>query len=122
VLDLLLHGGTIVSEYGILKGSVVVDDGKIASVSSSADVQADVRVNVSGLYVLPGLIDTHVHFRDPGMTQKEDFVTGTRSAAKGGVTTIFDMPTTLPMVTSKQRFAHACERHSCCREESLQSR
>jgi allantoinase len=104
VVDLLLSGGTIVSDTGLLKASVAVDNGKVVSVTTSDSLPADVRVDASGLFLLPGLIDTHVHFRDPGMVQKEDFVTGTRSAAKGGVTTVFDMPTTFPIVTSRQRF------------------
>jgi allantoinase len=109
VIDLLLHGGTLVSENGTMKASVAVNHGKVVSLGASDNLQANSKVDVSGLYLLPGLIDTHVHFRDPGMVQKEDFVTGTRSAAKGGVTTIFDMPTTLPIVTSKERFAEKLE-------------
>jgi allantoinase len=104
VVDLLIYGGTIVSDSDTLKASVAIDNGKIVSVSTSDSPQADVRIDASGLFLLPGLIDTHVHFREPGMVQKEDFVTGTRSAAKGGVTTVFDMPTTLPIVTSQRRF------------------
>jgi len=102
--DLLIRGGTVVTERGTMIASILVDGGKVTSVGPSQDtVRADEVVDASGLYVLPGLIDTHVHFRDPGMAQKEDFLTGTRSAAKGGVTTVFDMPTTQPVVTSKER-------------------
>jgi len=101
--DLLIRAGTIVTEHGMMKGSILVEKGKVSSVSRSQDaLRADEEIDASGLYVLPGLIDTHVHFRDPGMTQKEDFETGTKSAAKGGVTTVFDMPTTQPVVTSRQ--------------------
>lgn len=102
--DLLIRGGTVVTERGMMIASILVDGGKVISVGQSQHtVQADEVVDASGLYVLPGLIDTHVHFRDPGMIQKEDFLTGTRCAAKGGVTTVFDMPTTQPVVTSKER-------------------
>ena len=105
VPDLLIHGGRIVTANGTIDGSILVDKGKIVSISEKNIVaHADVETDASGLYVLPGLIDTHVHFRDPGMIQKEDFLTGTRSAAKGGVTTVFDMPTTQPVVTSRQKF------------------
>lgn len=103
--DLLIRGGTIVTERGMMKASILVEKGKVLSVSQPQDtLQADEEVDASGLYVLPGLIDTHVHFRDPGMTQKEDFLSGTRSAVKGGVTTVFDMPTTQPVVTSSRQF------------------
>jgi allantoinase len=104
VPDLLIHGGRVVTEKGTIDASILVDKGKIVSVSSQSTVHADVEIDASGLYVFPGLIDTHVHFRDPGMIQKEDFLSGTRSAAKGGVTTVFDMPTTQPVVTSRQKF------------------
>jgi len=104
VPDLLIRGGTIVTANEALKASILVNKGKIISISTQDNVHADEEFDATGLHVLPGLIDTHVHFRDPGMTQKEDFLSGTRSAAKGGVTTIFDMPTTQPVITSKQQF------------------
>ncbi len=102
--DLLIRGGTVVARDGLLKASILVDKGKVISISTRVNIQADDEFDATGLHVLPGLIDTHVHFRDPGMTQKEDFLSGTRSAAKGGVTTVFDMPTTQPVVTTRQRF------------------
>lgn len=102
--DLLIRNGTIITANNIVKASILVDKGRIVSVSNQDVGHADLEVDASGLYVLPGLIDTHVHFRDPGMTQKEDFLSGTRAAAKGGVTTVFDMPTTQPVVTSKEKF------------------
>lgn len=109
VPDLLIRGGTIVTKDGALKASVLVDNGRVISISTKGNVHADEEFDATRLYVLPGLIDTHVHFRDPGMTQKEDFLSGTRSAAKGGVTTIFDMPTTQPVVTTRQRFLEKIE-------------
>ncbi len=109
VPDLLIRGGTIVTKDGALKASILVDKGKIVSISTQRNVQADVEFDATGLHVLPGLVDSHVHFRDPGMTQKEGFLSGTRSAAKGGVTTIFDMPTTQPVVTTRQRFLEKIE-------------
>jgi len=104
VPDLLIRGCSIVMTGGVLKASIHVDKGKIVSISTQNNAHADEEIDATGLYVLPGLIDTHVHFRDPGMTQKEDFLSGTRSAAKGGTTTIFDMPTTQPVVTSRWQF------------------
>ena len=80
-----------------------IRDGRIVAVAES--VRAAEEVDARGLLVLPGLIDAHVHLRDPGMTYKEDFGTGTRSAAVGGVTTVFDMPNTLPPVATADGFA-----------------
>ena len=64
--------------------------------------EADRVLELEGLHVLPGVIDEHVHFRDPGMTYKEDFLTGTRAAAAGGITTVFDMPNTIPLVNTEK--------------------
>ena len=74
---------------------IKVEDGKIADISKSP-LTGDETVDVKGNYVLPGFIDPHIHFRDPGLTQKEDFKTGSMSAANGGFTTVIDMPNTLP--------------------------
>lgn len=69
---------------------------------SLADKPATEVYDVSGKYLLPGCIDTHCHFRDPGATAKEDFTTGTQAAIAGGVTTVFDMPNTNPSVLNEQ--------------------
>ena len=74
---------------------IKVKDGKIADISKSP-IKADECIDIKGNYVMPGFIDPHVHFRDPGLTQKEDFRTGSLSAANGGFTTVIDMPNTLP--------------------------
>ncbi|MDG6988588.1 MAG: allantoinase AllB [Nitrososphaerota archaeon] len=104
--DLVVRNGLVVRASGPFEADVYVSDGKVAAVSRSASAsrQAGRAVDARGALVLPGLIDSHVHFRDPGMTQKEDFVTGSRGAAAGGVTAVFDMPTTLPVVTDVARF------------------
>jgi allantoinase len=104
--DLVVRNGLLVRAGGSFEADVYVSDGRIAAVSKSASAarQAGRAVDARGALVLPGLIDSHVHFRDPGMTQKEDFVSGSRGAAAGGVTTVFDMPTTLPVVTDVARF------------------
>ncbi|KXV80061.1 dihydroorotase, partial [Gluconobacter japonicus] len=78
-----------------------VRDGRIASLSVSKDDDADRVIDATGLHVLPGLIDSHVHLRDPGNAAVETLETGTRAAALGGVTTVFDMPNTSPSVTDK---------------------
>lgn len=102
--DLLIKGGTIVTASDTAKASILVKKGKIIRVSNQKVGQADEEIDASGLYIFPGLVDTHVHFRDPGMTQKENFLSGTKSALKGGVTTVFDMPTTQPVITSAEKF------------------
>lgn len=96
-LDLLLKNATIVTEARVFEGSVGIGDGRIAFVGDGATLPDAARViDLEGRHLLPGCIDTHVHFREPGMTQKEDFGTGTAAAAAGGVTCAFDMPNTTP--------------------------
>lgn len=82
-----------------------VRDGRIAALSNGIADRAKEVVNARGLWVLPGLIDMHVHFRDPGMTHKDTFQDGTTAAAFGGMTTICDMPNTIPAVTTQKAFA-----------------
>jgi dihydroorotase len=95
--DLVIRNGTIVSPDAIVVGSIAIKDGRILAVGAdSAMPPTRETLDVSGLHVLPGIIDVHVHFRDPGYPEKEDFATGTASAAYGGVTTVFDMPNTIP--------------------------
>lgn len=102
-VDLLLNHGTIVTSDGEFKASVAVDDGRIVALgSASLMLQAEKVLNLNGLHVLPGFIDAHVHMREPGMTYKENFTAGTSSAAAGGVTTIFEMPNTLPLVSNEK--------------------
>ncbi|AFT71598.1 Dihydroorotase [Alloalcanivorax dieselolei B5] len=96
-VDTVIRGGTVVSSQRIVKASVAIDNGLIVAVGDDA-VMPDARETVSaeGLYVLPGAIDSHVHFRDPGYPHKETWKTGSAAAACGGVTTVFDMPNTNP--------------------------
>lgn len=99
--DLLIHGGTIVTSNGRFPGQVAVQGGKIAAIlSPKVEAEAKKTYDATGLYILPGLIDAHVHFRDPGFTEKEDFETGTRSAAAGGITMVIDMPNVSPPTTT----------------------
>src|SRR5581483_6623421 len=79
--------------------------GRIAAVLDADErADADEAIDATGLWVLPGVVDVHVHLRDPGMTHKEDFATGTAAAARGGVTTVADMPNTLPPTTTAERY------------------
>ncbi len=95
--QLAIVGGTIVHPEYSAVGTILVRDGKIASISSDSDrPSAEEVIDATGLHVLPGIIDTHVHFREPGLTYKEDFSSGSTAAVMGGVTTIADMPNTIP--------------------------
>jgi dihydroorotase len=95
--DLVIHGGTVVSPDAAIAASVAIKDGAVVAVGTDAAMPpAAETLDARGLHVLPGAIDVHVHFRDPGYPHKEDWATGTAAAAFGGVTTVFDMPNTLP--------------------------
>lgn len=95
----------IVNENQIFKGNIYIKDGKIAAVTDqNLEGEAQIVNDLNGLYVLPGLIDTHVHSRDGGATHKEDFFHSTQAAAAGGITTIFEMPNTNPPINNKQNF------------------
>lgn len=101
MLDLVIRGGQIVTPNGVERGDIGVRDGVIVAVGEVAEPAAEV-LDATGLHVFPGVIDTQVHFREPGMEHKEDIESGTRSALHGGVTTIFEMPNTNPTTTTKE--------------------
>ena len=92
-MDLVIKNCKLVDKIG--EYFIKIDDGKIVDISKTP-IKADREIDVKNNYVLPGFIDPHIHFRDPGLTQKEDFKTGSLSAANGGFTTVFDMPNTIP--------------------------
>jgi dihydroorotase len=95
--DLVIRGGTVVSADSAFRADVAVKDGLIAAVGApDAMPAAKETLDASSLHVMPGAIDVHVHFRDPGYPHKEDWESGTAAAAFGGVTTVFDMPNTIP--------------------------
>ncbi|HYM97681.1 MAG TPA: dihydroorotase family protein [Candidatus Sulfotelmatobacter sp.] len=99
--ELLISGGTVYAPAGPVEADVLVTDGVIARVEAGISPPAGAKVvDATGMYVLPGAIDVHVHSRDPGFPEKEDFGTLTAAAAAGGVTTVFDMPNTVPAVDS----------------------
>ena len=90
--DLIIKNGKIVTAESIVQGDIAIKDGKIKEVGQSLQGSADREIDAEGLHILPGLIDTHVHFNEPGRTEWEGLETGSRSLAAGGVTTFFDMP------------------------------
>lgn len=97
--DLLIKGGSVYGPNGPHEADVLVTDGVITRVDASGSTPAGATViDARGMYVMPGAIDAHVHSRDPGFPEKEDFGTLTAAAAMGGVTTVLDMPNTVPAV------------------------
>jgi dihydroorotase len=106
MLDMLIRGGRVVSESGIEVRSIAITDGRVAAlISGSGEPQAREVVDAADCLVLPGIVDSHVHFREPGLTHKEDFASGSRAAAAGGVTTVMVMPTDDPFTTTPETFA-----------------
>lgn len=99
----LIYGGIIVNEDRSHYGSLVMENDVIAEVIEGKEIPCgnyDRKIDATGLFVLPGVIDSHVHFREPGLTAKADMATESEAAAYGGVTTFFDMPNTVPQTTS----------------------
>ena len=98
--DLILRGGTVVNQNGVGLADIGVTGGKIAAIGDLAQADAGQIVNATGLHILPGVIDSQVHFREPGSEWKEDLETGANAAALGGVTAVFEMPNTNPTTTT----------------------
>ena len=99
----LIHGGTIVNEGRQFVGSIIIDDDRISRITEGKEVPRgtfDETIDATGCFVLPGVIDEHVHFREPGMTEKATIESESRAAAYGGVTTYFEMPNTNPQTTT----------------------
>lgn len=109
--DLLITGGTLVSPEGTVAADLVVQDGRIEGVlAPGSGAAAREVIEADGLHVLPGAIDVHTHVRDPGLTWKETWTTASQAAAVGGVTTIFDMPNTDPVVATPEAVRQKLER------------
>ena len=100
----LIKGGRIVNEGRSFEGAIIIEDEKIIDIIGGKDFPQDSAftsvVDTKGCYVLPGIIDTHVHFREPGLTEKADIESESRAAAAGGVTSYFEMPNTVPQTTT----------------------
>lgn len=105
MFDLLVEGGSVVDADGLRRRTLAVQGGKIAALLEPDQSSKGKEVlSVPGCIVLPGLVDAHVHFREPGLTHKEDFESGSRAAALGGVTTVMVMPTDAPMTQTPEQF------------------
>jgi dihydroorotase len=105
MFDLVLTGGTVVTPSGRERLDVGVIGGKVAALGSFATAPTKETFDAKGLHVLPGVVDPQCHFREPGLTHKEDIGSGSASAALGGVTTFFEMPNTQPNTDSAERLA-----------------
>jgi dihydroorotase len=104
-VDLVISNGTVYTPAGFVKADVAIDGGKVIAVGKPASIPKGSKViNAGGRYVVPGMIDTHSHFRDPGFTEKEDFKTGSMAAAAGGVTLTVDMPNVNPPPNTLEAF------------------
>lgn len=99
--DLLILNGTLITDKEFCKANIAVTENKIVDIGDCTKFTARQSFNASNLHILPGIIDGHVHFRDPGALHKEDLISGSKSALLGGITTICDMPNTNPPTTSK---------------------
>ena len=114
----IIEGGTIVNEGRTFDGTIIIEDGTITAIVPVGTIAPkdtitpdDEVIDAKGCFILPGIIDDHVHFREPGLTEKADIDTESRAAAAGGVTTFFDMPNTNPQTTTlealEQKFSLA---------------
>jgi allantoinase len=109
-VDLVITGGTVVLPEGRRRIGLAVDNGRIVAVAPDEELpSARDWIDATGLHVLPGVIDTHTHARDPSVDAREDFASATAAAAAGGVTTILEMPISTPSVHSAQAFARRVE-------------
>jgi dihydroorotase len=103
--DTVIKGGTLVNHDGVGKADIGLRDGAIAKIGTIASQSAGEVIDAAGLHVLPGVIDSQVHFREPGAEHKETLADGSRSAVMGGVTAVFEMPNTNPLTTTAEALA-----------------
>ncbi|WP_088343008.1 MULTISPECIES: dihydroorotase [Rhodomicrobium] len=108
--DLVLRGGTIVNQDGIAAADLGIRGGRISHIGTVAEGAAGESFDASGLHILPGVIDSHVHFREPGGEECEDLESGSRAAVLGGVTAVFDMPNTDPATVNAETLADKVKR------------
>ncbi|MGJ0427081.1 dihydroorotase [Methylocystis sp.] len=112
VFDVILSGGALVNQDGEGARDVGLRDGKIAEIGDLSRASAGETIDCRGLHILPGVIDTQVHFREPGAPHKEDLESGSRGAVLGGVVGVFDMPNTNPLTTGEAELADKVARAS----------
>jgi len=110
IFDTILKNGTVVNQDGEGARDIGIRDGRIAALGSFMPEQAGKTIDCTGLHILPGVMDTQVHFREPGLDHKEDLESGSRSAVMGGVTAVFEMPNTNPLTVDEATFTDKVKR------------
>jgi len=108
--DLILKGGTLVNHDGEGARDLGIRGGRFAAIGDLSRASAGEVIDCKGLHLLPGVIDSHVHFREPGLTHKEDLESGSRGAVLGGVTAVFEMPNTDPLTVDAGAVADKVKR------------
>ncbi len=108
--DLVFKGATVVNHDGAGVRDIAIKNGRIAALGQLGTATAAEIVDAKNLHILPGVIDSQVHFREPGLDHKEDLETGSRAAVMGGVTAVFEMPNTKPLTTSAATLAEKVRR------------
>ncbi|MFM2422392.1 MAG: hypothetical protein RL291_922, partial [Pseudomonadota bacterium] len=103
--DLLIRGGEVVNHEGRGQRDIGIRSGRIAAIGDLKSDKATEVIDAKGLTILPGVIDSQVHFREPGLEHKENLQTGSKAAVLGGVTAVFEMPNTNPLTTSAETLA-----------------
>ncbi len=114
--NILIKNGFLANSKTISKVDVLISNGKISNIGLLSNIDADYIIDASNKYVVPGIIDPQVHFRDPGLTHKEDLSTGSMSAAAGGITTFFEMPNTNPATITIEKLN---EKYQTASQKSL---
>ena len=108
--DLILKGGQVATPAGIGRADIGVTGGRIRAIGTLGAASAGEVIDATGLHILPGVVDTQVHFREPGMEHKEDLESGSRAAVMGGVTGVFEMPNTNPLTVTAEALADKVRR------------
>ena len=109
-VDLILKGGQVATTAGLAEADIAVAGGRIIGIGDMSGFTAKEVLDCRNLHILPGVIDSQVHFREPGLTHKEDLETGSRAAVAGGVTSVFEMPNTKPVTISAATLADKISR------------
>ena len=106
MFETLIRGASVVNAEGLSRRDVGIASGKVVALITAGEAaEAGTVIDASGCFLLPGLVDAHAHLREPGLTHKEDFSSGTHAAALGGVTTVLDMPTDEPWTATAEQLA-----------------
>lgn len=113
---ILIKGGQLINEGKIYYADIFIEGGRIAQIASQIDKKADKEIDAEGKYVMPGIIDDQVHFREPGLTYKADLYSEPRAAVAGGVTSYMEMPNTKPPAVTQQKLA---EKYQTAAQKSL---